>query len=128
MAEEQKAELRGAAAKVFGIADGAAVPDPYLLGIKNIEAETREYARRVQAEAEGIAARLEAEADAKVAQVRGEFEAKINALLGTAAGRAYVAWKAADNITFDKQLTFRSSDGIPSVLRLRQFAEQFMGR
>ena len=28
----------------------------------------------------------------------------------------------------DDVLTFSSSEGIPSVLRLRQFAEQFMGR
>ena len=48
---------------------------------------------------------------------------------GTAprAGRAYVAWKSADKVTFDKNLTFNSSDGIPSVLRLRQFAQEFMG-
>ena len=40
--------------------------------------------------------------------------------LAEAQGRFYM--------TFEKKLTFRSSDGIPSVLRLRRFAQQFMGR
>jgi hypothetical protein len=31
-------------------------------------------------------------------------------------------------VRFAETLTFSSADGIPSVLRLRQFAEQFMGR
>jgi hypothetical protein len=38
-----------------------------------------------------------------------------------------VAWTAAGNVTFAKDLTFSSRDGIPSVLRLRQFAEEFIG-
>ncbi len=63
-----------------------------------------------------------------VAKVQGEYENKLNVLLGSPAGRAYVAWKAADNVKFAETLTFSSSDGIPSVLRLRQFAELFMGR
>jgi hypothetical protein len=62
-----------------------------------------------------------------VAKVQGEYETKLNALLGTPAGKAYVAWQAADNIEFAKALTFSSAEGIPAVLRLRQFAEQFMG-
>ena len=126
--EDKKLALREAAAKVLGIPDPAEVSDDYLLGIKNIEAETREYSKRVAAEANGIEARLKAEGDALVAKVRGEFETKVNALLGSSAGRAYVAWKSADNITFDKELVFRSSDGIPAVLQLRRFAEQFMGK
>ena len=48
-------------------------------------------------------------------------------LLDTPGGRAYVAWKAAANVKFDDVLTFQSDDGIPSILRLRDFAEQFMG-
>mgnify|MGYP002149144524 CR=1 FL=1 len=35
-------------------------------------------------------------------------------------GRAYVAWQAAANVNFAKDLTFSSSEGIPSVLRLRR--------
>ena len=66
--------------------------------------------------------------NARVAKVRGEFEAKINTLLGSPAGRAYVAHRAADNVTFEKTLHFNSADGIPSVLRLRDFALRFMGR
>ena len=62
-----------------------------------------------------------------VARVQGEYETKLNGLLGTPAGKAYVAWQAADNIEFSKTLTFSSGEGIPAVLRLRQFAEQFMG-
>jgi hypothetical protein len=48
-------------------------------------------------------------------------------LLGSPAGKAYVAWQAADNVKFADTLTFSSSEGIPSVLRLRAFAAQFMG-
>jgi len=65
--------------------------------------------------------------DALVAKVQGEYETKLNALLGTPAGKAYVAWQAAGNVEFAKALTFSSAEGIPAVLRLRQFAEQFMG-
>jgi hypothetical protein len=118
--------LRQEAAKIFGL-DPASVSDGYLVGIKNIQAETLEYKNRVSAAADGIEGRLRAEGDAMVAKVQGEYETKLNALLGTPAGKAYVAWQAADNIEFGKSLTFSSGEGIPSVLRLRQFAEQFMG-
>jgi len=117
---------RSDAAKIFGL-DPASVNDGYLIGIKNIQAETLEYKNRVSAEAEAIQARLGAEGDAMVARVQGEYEIKLNALLGSPAGRAYVAWRAADNVKFADTLTFSSSEGIPSVLRLRQFAELFMG-
>ena len=119
--------MRAEAAKVFGL-DPASVNDAYLIGIKNIQAETLEYKNRVAAEADAIQGRLVAEGDAMVAKVQGEYEIKLNALLGSPAGRAYVAWRAADNVKFAETLTFSSSEGIPSVLRLRQFAEQFMGR
>ena len=114
------------AAKLFGM-DAASVTEAYLIGIKNIQAETLEYKNRITASAEGIEARLGAEGDAQVAKVQGEFENKLNILLGTPAGRAYVAYQAAENVQFQKTLTFSSGEGIPSVLRLRQFAEQFMG-
>ncbi len=120
--EERKAE----AATIFGM-DAASVTDAYLIGIKNIQAETLEYRNRVTAEADGIQARLGAEGDAMVARVQGEYEIKLNALLGTPGGRAFVAWKAAEHVKFAETLTFSSAEGIPSVLRLRQFAEQFMG-
>lgn len=128
MPDEERAALRVEAARVLGIDDPEQIGDDYLLGIKNIEAETREYARRVTTEARGIAARLEAEGQSRIARVRGEYESRLNALLNSPAGRAYVAWKNADNVTFDENLVFHSSDGIPSVLRLREFAERFMGR
>jgi hypothetical protein len=118
--------LRQQAAKIFGL-DPASVSDAYLIGIKNIQAETLEYKNRITAEADAIQGRLGAEGDALVAKVQGEYETKLNALLGTPAGKAYVAWQAAENIEFGKVLTFSSGEGIPSVLRLRQFAEQFMG-
>jgi hypothetical protein len=118
--------LRQQAAKIFGV-DAASVGDAYLVGIKNIQAETLEYRNRVSAEADAIEGRLRAEGDALVARVQGEYETKLNALLGTPAGKAYVAWQAAGHVEFAKQLTFSSSEGIPAVLRLRQFAEQFMG-
>ncbi len=123
---EQVAELRKQAAGVFGL-DVEAVTDAYLVGIKNIQAETLEYKNRLGAEADGVSARLEAEGDSLVARVQGEYETKLNALLSSPAGRAYVAYNAAANITFAKTLTFSSQEGIPSVLRLRRFAEQFMG-
>ena len=128
LSDEQKAAMREKAAPVFGIDNPEEVGDEYLLGIKNIEAETREYAKRVSAEANAIEARLQAEGEAKLAAVRGEFEARINALLNSPAGRAYVAWKSAANVQFSETLTFQSSDGIPSVLRLRDFAQKFMNQ
>jgi hypothetical protein len=119
--------LKEQAAKLFGM-DAASVTDGYLVGIKNIQAETLEYKNRITASADGIEGRLGAEGAALVAKVQGEYETKLNALLGSPAGRAYVAWRAADNVKFGETLTFSSTDGIPSVLRLRQFAELFMGR
>lgn len=98
-----------------------------VVGINNIEAETLEYRKRVVASADAVEARLVAEGNAMVAKVQGEYENKLNVLLGSPAGRAYVAWQAAEHITFAEHLTFSSADGIPSVLRLRQFALQFMG-
>ncbi len=127
MTPEQRAALIKEVATVLEIEDAEKITDAYLLGIKNIEAETLEYKQRVTAEADGISARLVAEGDADIAAVRGEFEAKLNALLDSPGGRAYVAWKAASNVKFDDVLTFQSDDGIPSVLRLRSFAESFMG-
>ena len=63
----------------------------YLIGIKNIQAETLEYKNRVTAEADAIEGRLGAEGDAMVAKVQGEYETKLNVLLGSPAGKAYVA-------------------------------------
>jgi hypothetical protein len=128
MSEAERAELRTRAGEVLGVTELDKIGDAYLLGIKNIEAETREYSGRVQAESEGIAARLAAEGDAKVAAVRGEFEQRLNALLSSPSGRAYVAWKSAEYVTFDKDLVFSSREGIPALLRLRDFAQLFMGR
>jgi len=127
VSEEQATKLREEAARVLEIDDPAKITDPYLLGIQNIQAETLEYKSRVGAEADGISGRLQAEGEADIAAVRGEFETKINALLGSPAGRAYVAWKTAENVTFASVLTFQSREGVPSVLRLRNFALQFMG-
>jgi regulator of protease activity HflC (stomatin/prohibitin superfamily) len=107
--------------------DRVTVDDRYLLGIKNVQAETLQYDQRVRAEADGIAARLQAESDLLIARVRGEFEAKRNLLLGTAAGRAYIAWQAADNVKFASELSFASGEGVPSVLRLRDLTLKFMG-
>lgn len=118
--------MRAEAGKLFGL-DPASVTDGYLIGIKNIQAETLEYKNRINAEADALEGRLTAEGDAMVAKVQGEYEIKLNALLGSPAGKAYVAYKSAANVTFSKTLSFSSSEGIPSVLRLRQFAEQFMG-
>ncbi|HEY0132537.1 MAG TPA: SPFH domain-containing protein [Nannocystis sp.] len=125
--EEARAKLREEAARILEIEDPSKITDPYLLGIQNIQAETLEYKSRVSAEADGISGRLKAEGEADLAAVRGDFETKINALLGSPAGRAYVAWKTAENVTFAQVLTFQSREGVPSVLRLRNFALQFMG-
>ena len=104
-----------------------ALDDRYLLGINNVQAETLQYDQRVRAEAEGVSARLSAEAELLLAKVRGEFETKRNALLGTVAGRAFIAWQAADNVKFASELSFASGEGVPSVLRLRDFTLKFMG-
>ena len=128
MPEAERAELRARAGEVLGVTELDKISDAYLLGIKNIEAETREYSGRVQAESEAIAARLSAEGDARLAAVRGEYEQRLNALLSSPAGRAYVAWKSAENVTFDKDLVFSSREGVPALLRLRDFAQMFMGR
>jgi hypothetical protein len=107
--------------------DPALLDDSYLLGIQNIQAETLEYDQRVRLQSEGVSARLSAEGEATVAQVNGAYETRINALLDSVAGRAYVAYQAADNVKFDETLVFQSSDGFPSVLRLRELTEKFMG-
>jgi regulator of protease activity HflC (stomatin/prohibitin superfamily) len=124
---EQVAAARAKIATTLGLGDPALVSDAYLIGTKNLQAETLEYKKRVTAEGEAVSARLEAEAEAMLATVQGAYESKLNALFGSPAGRAYVAWRAAGKITFAKELVFSSQDGIPSVLRLRRFAEQFMG-
>jgi hypothetical protein len=126
MAPADVTALRTKAAAVFGI-DADSVSDGYLIGLKNINAETLEYKNRITAEADATDGRLAAEGRAMVAKVQGEYENKLNALLGSPAGKAYVAWQAAENVKFADTLTFSSADGIPSVLRLRAFAEAFMG-
>jgi hypothetical protein len=127
MLPEEVLALRTQAAKIFGLDSPESVTDAYLIGIKNIESETLEYKNRISADANGQSARLAAEGDAMVAKVQGEYETKLNELLSTPAGRAYVAYNAAANIQFAPTLTFSSGEGIPSILRLRKFAEQFMG-
>jgi hypothetical protein len=128
LADADRDKLReGDPAKAFHV-DPATIDNDHLIGIKNIQAETLEYKNRVTAEADAINARRIAEGDALVAKVQGEYETKLNALLGSPAGKAYVAWQAADNVKFAETLTFSSHEGIPAVLRLRQFAESFMGR
>lgn len=127
LSDEERTKLQAEVVRVLDIDDAEKIAEGYLLGIKNIEAETLEYKTRVNAEADGISSRLVAEGAAEVAAVQGEFESKLNALLGSPAGRAYVAYKSAENIKFADVLTFQSTDGIPPVLRLRDFALRFMG-
>ena len=61
-------------------------------------------------------------------EIRGNYEGRVNQLLNSPAGRAYVGYNAADKVRFASELTFQSSEGIPSVLRLGNFARTFMGR
>lgn len=124
---EQRATLVQHAAEILGIEPGD-VTEGHLIGIGNIQAETTEYRQRITTQADAIAARLDAEGAARLAEVQGAYESRLNALMNSAGGRAYVAYQAADNIHFDSTLTFHSQGGIPSVLRLRQFAEDFMGQ
>lgn len=129
MGEDERKALIDEAVEELGLEGGEGeLDDAYLLGIRNIEAETLEYDKRTRSQADGVAARLAAEGDALVAAVRGDYESKINSLLDTPAGRAYVAWKSAENVKFDSDLVFQSRDGVPSVLRLREFTEMFMGK
>jgi hypothetical protein len=127
LTEEQRAALRETAAVVAGM-EADRITEAHLLGIKNVEAETTEYNGRVRAQSDGVSARLSAEGDAMVAKVKGAYESKLNTLLGSPGGRAYVAYVAAGKVKFDDQLTFHSSDGVPSLLRLRDFAQTFMGK
>ncbi len=126
MTPAERKALREEAARMLG-GNADEYGDAYLLGIKNIQAETLAYDNEVRAEADGVAARLGAEGEALVAEVVGGYETRINELLDSPAGRAFVAWKAAANVKFAPELTFQSDDGIPSVLRLREFAQKFMG-
>jgi len=127
LAKDKREEMDKTASTTFSMPLDK-VNDAHLLGIKNIQAETTEYRERVKAAAEGVSARLAAEGNARVAKVKGNYETKLNALLNSAGGRAYVAYKAANNIRFADTLVFQSSEGIPSILRLRDFARRFMGR
>lgn len=120
-------ELRAKAGEALDITADK-VTDDYLLGVKSIQAETLEYDQRIRLAADGVAERLKAEGKTELAQVQGAFETRINALLDSAAGRAWVAYESAANVSFDDTLNFSSSDGIPWVLRLRRFTEQFMGK
>lgn len=124
---EQRAALVARAAQTLGVAPEE-VTEGHLLGISNIQAETTEFRARIRTQAEAVAARLEAEGNARLAAVRGAYETRLNALMNSAGGRAYVAHEAAANVHFAETLTFHSQGGIPSVLRLKDFAEQFMGQ
>lgn len=130
LTDEERAGLVKLASEKLGFTEDevSRIDDAFLLGIRNISAETLEYDRRIRTEADGISQRLEAEGAATLAEVRGAYEGRVNELLNSSAGRAYVAWKTAENVTFDNTLVFSSSDGVPSVLQLRKFTEMFMGR
>ena len=60
--------------------------------------------------------------------IRGAFETRVNQLLASPAGRAYVAYGVAEKVNFAEELTFQSSDGLPSVLNLGDMAKSLMGR
>jgi regulator of protease activity HflC (stomatin/prohibitin superfamily) len=124
---EARTALVAHAAQILGVAEEDAT-EGHLLGISNIQAETTEFSRRIRTSAEAVSARLEAEGNARLAAVRGTYETRLNALMNSAGGRAYVAHDAAQHVTFSETLTFHSQGGIPSVLRLKDFAEQFMGQ
>jgi len=124
---EARAALVTRAAQTLGVNEED-VTEGHLLGISNIQAETTEFSRRVRSGADAVAARLDAEGAARLAAVRGAYETRLNALMNSAGGRAYVAHEAAAHVTFAETLSFHSQGGIPSVLRLKDFAEQFMGQ
>lgn len=124
--EETRASLVAQASTALDI-EADALTDAYLLGIKNIQAETLEYDRRTRLAADGVSARLLAEGNTELATVHAAYETQINELLNSAAGRAWVAFESAAHVTFDSTLEFSSGDGLPSVLRLRRLTEEFMG-
>jgi regulator of protease activity HflC (stomatin/prohibitin superfamily) len=127
MTAEERAVLVKQAADLFGLQEDR-ITDGHLLGIKNIEGETTEYSQRTVAEADAVSARLSAEGEAKIARIKGGYEGRVNQLLNSPAGRAYVGYNAADKVNFASDLTFQSKDGIPSVLRLGDFAKRFIGQ
>lgn len=124
---EERAAIVKQAVELFGLQEDR-ITDGHLLGIKNIEGETTEYSQRVVAEADAVSARLSAEGEAKISLIKGAYEGRVNQLLNSPAGRAYVGYNAADKINFASDLTFQSKDGIPSVLRLGDFAKRFIGQ
>lgn len=126
LTDTQRKTMSAKSSQLLGIAQED-VSEAHLLGLKNIQAEMMEYKNRVYAEAGGVANRLQAEGDAKVAQVQARYEKQLNQLLDSPGGRAYVAYRAADNVRFADTLVFQSDDGISFVCRLRDFALKFMG-
>jgi regulator of protease activity HflC (stomatin/prohibitin superfamily) len=104
------------------------VSDAYLIGTKNLQAETLEYKNRVTAEGEAVSARLEAEGEAHAGQGAGRVRDQAERAVRLAGRPRLRRVAAAGKVTFAKELTFSSQDGIPSMLRLRRFAEQFMGQ
>ncbi len=124
---EERATLSAQAAELFGL-QLERITDGHLLGIKNIEGETMEYSQRTVAEADAVSARLSAEGEAKISRIKGAYEGRVNQLLNSPAGRAYVGYNAAEKVNFASDLTFQSKDGIPSVLRLGDFAKKFIGQ
>lgn len=124
---EERAAIVKQAVELFGLQEDR-ITDGHLLGIKNIEGETTEYSQRVVAEADAVSARLSAEGEAKISLIKGAYEGRVNQLLNSPAGRAYVGYNAADKVNFASDLTFQSKDGIPSVLRLGDFAKRFIGQ
>ncbi len=127
LSPEQRAAVVTRAAEIFEI-DEARISEGHLLGIKNIEAETIEYRQRVVAEADAVSARLSAEGNARIATIKGAYEGRVNQLMNSPAGRAYVGYNAADKVNFASDLTFQSQEGLPSVLRLGEFARRFIAR
>lgn len=127
MDDDARAALVVQAAELLEV-EAEAVGTAHLMGVEHIRAETAEYQQRVRAEADGIAGRLEAEGEARVGKVLAGYERQVNQLLGSAAGRAYVAYHAAEKVQFAETLTFQSGEGIPSVLRLGDMAASLMGK
>lgn len=99
----------------------------YAEGIEGINARANREIAELEGESESLKPRYEAEASRVIAEIENDGKRRINSLLASAGGRSLVALEAAENLQFEEELTFHSSD-IPFILNLEQLARVLMGR
>ena len=99
----------------------------YQLGIEGIRARTNRTVAELEGRTNSLQARYTAEAERVIAEIEYDGERQINELLSSSGGRSLVALEAAQNLSFDDQMTF-NSERIPFLLQLGRIADALMGR